>query len=114
MGQLGHGREQLRLDVLAGAQQLRRLDPGRPRSLDEILALDREQPQLVAPAPLRELADELELLVVPGGDQEAWGSAAFARSAIAPNAAGTLTAISASTLRSSSTPAARQPAMNWL
>src|SRR4029453_1320796 len=41
-------------------------------------------------------------------------SAAFACSAILPNAAGSLTASSASTLRSSSMPASRQPATNWL
>jgi hypothetical protein len=41
-------------------------------------------------------------------------SAAFACSAILPNAARSLTASSASTLRSSSMPALRQPATNWL
>src|SRR5215211_3718812 len=41
-------------------------------------------------------------------------SAAFACSAILPNAAGSFTASSASTLRSSSIPAWRQPATNWL
>src|SRR6266540_2791318 len=41
-------------------------------------------------------------------------SADFACSAIAPNAAGSLTARSASTFRSSSMPACLQPAMNWL
>jgi hypothetical protein len=39
------------------------------RSVDEILALDDEEPELVAPAPLVQLADELELLVVARGDQ---------------------------------------------
>jgi hypothetical protein len=34
------------------------------RSGDEILALDEEEPELVAPAALVQLADELELLVV--------------------------------------------------
>jgi hypothetical protein len=38
----------------------------------------------------------------------------FACSAILPNAAGSLTARSASTLRSSSIPALWQPATNWL
>ena len=41
-------------------------------------------------------------------------SAALACSAIAPNAAGSLTARSASTLRSSSMPAFAQPCTNWL
>jgi len=41
-------------------------------------------------------------------------SAAFARSAIAPKAAGSLTARSASTLRSSSIPALPSPFTNWL
>jgi hypothetical protein len=45
---------------------------------------------------------------------QADGSDAFACSASLPNAAGSLTARSASTLRSSSTPADFRPAMNWL
>jgi hypothetical protein len=48
-------REQRRLDVLARDQQLDRLDAG--GCLDEILPLDDEQPELVAPAPVVELAD---------------------------------------------------------
>jgi hypothetical protein len=60
-------REQRRLDALACDQQLDRLETG--RGLDEILSLDREQPELVAPAPVVELADELEPLVVARGDQ---------------------------------------------
>jgi hypothetical protein len=60
-------REQRRLDVLARDQQLDRLDPG--CRLDQILPLDSEQPELVAPAPVVELADELEPLVVARGDQ---------------------------------------------
>jgi hypothetical protein len=55
-------REQRRLDVVPGHEQIDRLDTG--RRLDEILALDDEQPELVAPAPVVELADELEPLVV--------------------------------------------------
>ncbi len=63
---MGRGRdlgEQLRLDVLARNEQLDRLGG---RRLDEILALADEQPELVAPAPLVQLADELQLLVVAG------------------------------------------------
>jgi hypothetical protein len=51
-----------------------------------------------------------EDLLLPGQ----LGSADFACSASLPNAAGSLTARSASTLRSSSTPAAFSPEMNWL
>jgi hypothetical protein len=60
-------REQRRLDVLARDQQLDRLDAG--GRLDQVLPLDGEQPELVPPAPLVELADELEPLVVARGDQ---------------------------------------------
>jgi hypothetical protein len=60
-------REQGRLDVLARDQQLDRLDAG--GRLDQVLPLDGEQPELVAPAPVVELADELEPLVVARGDQ---------------------------------------------
>src|SRR4029078_7700133 len=102
--------EQGRLDVLTGDEEVDRLS--RARSLDEVLALDDEQPKLVAPAPVMELADELEPLVVARADQ--LESAAFACSAIAPNAAGSFTARSARILRSSSIPALPQPWMNWL
>jgi hypothetical protein len=64
-----HLGEQLRRDVLPCDQQVRRRDPGRDGGLDQILSLDREQPELLAPAPVVELADELEPLVVAGGDQ---------------------------------------------
>jgi len=45
-------------------EQIDRLDAGRGRRLDEVLALRDEQPELVAPAPVAKLADELEPLVV--------------------------------------------------
>ena len=62
-----HLGQQRRLDVLAGDEQVDRLDAaGR---LDEILTLRDEQLELVSPAPVVELADELEPLVVAGGDQ---------------------------------------------
>ena len=48
-------REQLGLDVLAGDEQLDRLDAGRARRLDEILALADEQARLVALAASRSL-----------------------------------------------------------
>jgi hypothetical protein len=57
-------RQQLRRDRLARDEQIDGLDAGGGRSLDEILALRDEQPELVAPAPVAELADELEPLVV--------------------------------------------------
>jgi hypothetical protein len=63
----GHER---RLDVLSGDEQLDRLDPGLERSLHEILAFRDEEPELVAPAAIAQLADELELLVVERGDQD--------------------------------------------
>jgi hypothetical protein len=62
-------REQLRLNVLACAENVRGLEAGIEPGLDEVLALDREQPELVAPAPVVQLADELEPLVVARGDQ---------------------------------------------
>ena len=62
-----HLGEQRRLDVLAGDEQVDRLDAA--GGLDEILTLRDEQLELVAPAPVMELADELEPLVVAGGDQ---------------------------------------------
>ena len=60
--------EERRLDVLAGAQdELRRRARGR-RRVDQILALGDEQPLALAVLALRELADELQLLVVLTGD----------------------------------------------
>ena len=62
--------QQLRLDVLARDEQLDRLDPGGARRRDEILALDGEEPELLALALLREeLADELQRRVRRRGDQ---------------------------------------------
>ncbi len=113
-----HLRHQLRRDRLPGDEELDRLDAGLAGRVDEVLTLRDEQPELVAPAPVVELADELEPLVVAGGDQaadaEEASSAALAFSATAPNAAGSLTARSASTLRSSSMPALPHPFTNWL
>jgi hypothetical protein len=61
--------EQRRLDVLAGHQQLHRLEARVARGVDEILPFRDEQPQLLAPPPLVQLADKLELLVVARVDQ---------------------------------------------
>jgi hypothetical protein len=61
MRELGHLGQQRRLDRLPGDEQLHRLDRGR---IDEILALDDEEAELVTPAPFPELADELQPLVV--------------------------------------------------
>jgi hypothetical protein len=56
--------EQLRLDGLPRNEQVDRLEAGSRGGLDQILAFRDEQPELVAPAPVAELADELEPLVV--------------------------------------------------
>jgi hypothetical protein len=69
MSKRGHLRKQVGLHVVAGEEQLDRLDPYSRRRVDEILTLDEEEPELVAPAALVQLADELELLVVAGADQ---------------------------------------------
>jgi hypothetical protein len=57
-------RQQCRLDVLAGDEQVDRFEPCVECRVDEILTLRCEQPELVAPPPLVQLADELELLVL--------------------------------------------------
>jgi hypothetical protein len=62
--------QELRLDVLSGDEQFDRLDLGVERRLDEILTLRDEKSELVAPAAVVQLADELELLVVERGDQD--------------------------------------------
>jgi len=64
-----HLREQLGGDVRSGYENVRRLEPRGEAGLEQILPLDREQPELVPPAPVVELADELEPLVVARGDQ---------------------------------------------
>ena len=69
------------LDVLARDQQFDRL--GR-RGRDEVLALADEQPELVAPPPLVQLADELELLVVARRDHAAMPRRTLARQRRAP------------------------------
>ena len=105
-------------DVLARDEEIERLDARSDRRLDEVLALDGEEPCLEAVlAPREKLPDEPELLVLARLDQAAASadsSAAFARSATAANACGSLTAMSASDLRSSSIPALRTPSMNRL
>jgi hypothetical protein len=55
--------EQLGQNSLPCDKQLDRLDPRIERRLDEILALGGKLPELVAPAPRLQLADELERLV---------------------------------------------------
>jgi hypothetical protein len=59
-----HLREQLRRDVVPCDENVGRLEARGEPGLDEVLSLDGEQPELVAPAPVVELADELEPLVV--------------------------------------------------
>jgi hypothetical protein len=63
-----HLREERRLDVLAGDQQLDGVDA----LCEQILTLDREQPELVAPAAVTQLADKLQAFVVAGGNQAGW------------------------------------------
>jgi hypothetical protein len=61
-----HLRQKLRRHVVACNEQIDWIGSGCD---DEILAFRDEQLELVAPAPVVELADELEPLVVAGGDQ---------------------------------------------
>ena len=60
-----HLGEESRLDVDPGAEQVDRLGGGR---VDGVLALDEEEPELLAPATVVQLPNELEALVVPGDD----------------------------------------------
>jgi len=60
MWQRGDRREDVRRHVLARNQQLLRLQPGREPRLNEVLALDREQTELVPPAPVPKLPNELQ------------------------------------------------------
>ena len=69
MGERRHFSEQCRLDVLARDQQFDRLDACSLSSDDQILTLRDEEPELLPPAAVLQLADELELLVLAGGDQ---------------------------------------------
>ena len=69
MSERRHLAEQLRFDIVAADEQLDRLDARRRGRVDEILTLDEEEAELVAPAALVQLADELELLVLARGDQ---------------------------------------------
>jgi hypothetical protein len=69
VGERRHFSEQRRLDVLARDQQFDRLDACSLSSGDQILTLRDEEPELVPPAAVLQLADELELLVLAGGDQ---------------------------------------------
>ena len=69
VGERRHFREQCRLDVLACNQQFDRLDACSLSSGDQILTLRDEEAELVPPAAVLQLADELELLVLAGGDQ---------------------------------------------
>jgi hypothetical protein len=61
-----HFRQELRRDVVARHEQIDRIGSG---SDDEILTFRDKEAELVPPAPVVELADELQALVVAGGDQ---------------------------------------------
>jgi hypothetical protein len=65
-----HLGEQLRLHVFSRHKHVRRLDTGCEPRVDEILPLDGEQPELVPPAAVAELADELQALVLARRDQD--------------------------------------------
>jgi len=108
--------EQVWLHILARDEELDRLDSRSRGRRNQILALDREEPRLLAVLARREeLADEPQLRVMRRLDQSALdSSAALARSATSANAFGSDTARSASDLRSSSIPARRTPAMKRL
>src|SRR5581483_2067800 len=75
--------EELRLHVLAGAQQVDGLGA---RRVDRILTLDEEEPELVAPALVVQLSHELQALVVlradhrPQSSQAPWKSNTSSRS----------------------------------
>ena len=124
--------QQLGLDVLARDQQHLGLQARGLGGLDQVLALGREQVELVPPAPVGQLADGLEVWVVGGGDHgvrnkkgrlagrpgrscvclvDQAAAASRARSAKRRKVSGSRTAMSASTLRSSSTPATLRPCM---
>jgi hypothetical protein len=61
--------QQRRLDVFARDEQLSGFDSDAARRSNEVFALGDEEAELVPPAAVLELADELELLVVARGDQ---------------------------------------------
>ena len=68
-------REQVRLDVLACTEQLDRLDARLVGRLNEILALDDEQPLLLALAPrLEQPMDEAQLRIGGGRDHSSQDS----------------------------------------
>ena len=99
----------------AGCEQLQ----GRSRAVVDDLPHSRLESEAAAKLGIERRAAALALLrLVEKSPLELGGqlfsSAVFACSAIFPNASGSTTAISARTLRSSSIPACRQPAMNWL
>jgi hypothetical protein len=52
--------EELRIDVVAGDEQVDGLDTGRGRRVDEVLALGDEEPELLPLSPRLELANQLE------------------------------------------------------
>jgi hypothetical protein len=70
MAERGDLAEQFGHYVVSGDQQLDRLDAGRRRCLDEILAFDGEEPgRIPVLAPREKLPDEPELLVLTGLDE---------------------------------------------
>jgi hypothetical protein len=71
-GRVGERRDfskQRRLDVLARNQKLDGVDACSLSRGDQILTFCDEEPEFVPPAAVVQLANELELLVLAGGDQ---------------------------------------------
>ena len=60
MRERGDGGDQLLRNLLAGDEEMHRLDARRQRGVDEILTLAREQPGLLPVLALAQFADELQ------------------------------------------------------
>jgi hypothetical protein len=70
MAQRGHLGQEGGLHVLSCDEHLDRLDSRLEGRIHEIFTLRDEEPELVAPAAVVQLPDELELLVLARGDQD--------------------------------------------
>jgi hypothetical protein len=70
MAECRNVRQERGLHVLAGDEHVDGIDTGAARRIDEVFALGDEEAELVPPASVVELADELELLVLARSDQD--------------------------------------------
>jgi hypothetical protein len=70
MAERGHLGQEGRLHVLSCDEHLDGLDSRLEGRVDEIFTLRDEEPEFVPPAAVLQLADELQLLVLAGGDQD--------------------------------------------